>query len=122
MGKAPQILEVIKIFGKETAQAWLSIQLFNLSEYLGAKEKLGQSQIEFLTEILLDQYPYFKITDFMLAITMIKMGRFGKMFGAVDPATIAEAFDQYWNYRADLRYDVNKRIEREKREKEFNQN
>lgn len=95
VGVAPRMKEVMEVHGTKIAETWLSIQLFNLSEYFGCKEKLDKMQIDFLSKSLAWEYRGLRLTEFMLVFYDMKMGKYGKMFGAVDPCTISEAFDKY---------------------------
>jgi hypothetical protein len=116
MGKAPNLVTVNEAFGKGTAQSWLAFQLRDLSEFSGAKEKLGIGQIDDITEVIMSQFPFLKVTELMHFFLLFKSGKFGKFYGAVDGLAIMEALREFINDRNDKLYRW--RQEEERREKE----
>lgn len=116
MGKAPSLVVVNEAFGKGTAQSWLAFQLRDLSEFSGAKEKLGIGQIDDITEVIMSQFPFLKVTELMHFFLLFKSGKFGKFYGAVDGLAIMEALREFIDDRNDKIYRW--RQEEERREKE----
>lgn len=102
MGKAPSIVTVKEAFGKGTAQSWLAFQLRDLSEFSGAKEKLGISQIDDITEVIMSQFAYLKVTELMHFFLLFKSGKFGKFYGAVDGLAIMEALREFIQERNEM--------------------
>lgn len=115
-GKAPSLVVVNEAFGKGTAQSWLAFQLRDLSEFSGAKEKLGIGQIDDITEVIMSQFPFLKVTELMHFFLLFKSGKFGKFYGAVDGLAIMEALREFIDERNDKLYRW--RQEEERREKE----
>ena len=116
MGKAPSLATVNEAFGKGTAQSWLAFQLRDLSEFSGAKEKLSIGQIDDITEVIMSQFPFLKVTELMHFFLLFKSGKFGKFYGAVDGLAIMEALREFIDDRNDKIYRW--RQEEERREKE----
>ena len=94
-GKAPSIGLVESAYGRKTAMTWMEIQLSNLSEFAGCKEKLTPAQIAETAAMILDGYPYYKLTEFMLFFQQFKRCRYGRFYGAVDPMIILQALDEF---------------------------
>ncbi len=101
-GKAPTALTVSKAFGRNTIESWLSIQLNDLSEFAGCKEKLSQRQIDELAQMITESYPHFKLTEFMLFFQRFKLCEYGKFYGAVDPMVIMQALRTFSEQRAEF--------------------
>lgn len=90
-GGAPMLAELNMTYGENTAAMWLSAQLFRLSEYSGAKEKLTAWQIENCASAIADEFYGLSVTELMLFFKRFMAGRYGKFYGAVDPLTITTA-------------------------------
>lgn len=116
MGWAPSLRVVNEAFGKGTVQSWLAFQLRDLSEFSGAKEKLGIGQIDDITEVIMSQYPFLKVTELMYFFLLFKSGKFGKFYGAVDGLAIMEALREFIDDRNDKIYRWNQEEERRKNE------
>lgn len=115
MGTAPSLVVVREAYGKGAAQSWLAFQLRDLSEFSGAKEKLGIAQIDDITEVILSQFAYLKVTELMHFFLLFKSGKFGKFYGAVDGLAIMEALREFIAERNDKVYRW--RLEEEQRQK-----
>lgn len=113
VGDAPSIGRVEKTYTNETAVSWIAIQLWNLSEYAGAKDKLRKDQIEVVASVILNEYRYLKITELMYFFFLWKSGRFGKFYGVVDPIQITESLQEF----VKIRKREIERIEKEEYEK-----
>ena len=102
MGKAPSLVTVKEAFGKGTAQSWLAFQLRDLSEFSGAKEKLGIGQVDDITEVIISQFAYLKVTELMHFFLLFKSGKFGKFYGVVDGLAIMEALREFIQERNEM--------------------
>ena len=98
-GRAPELCVVRAAYGLPTARAWLSIQLNDLSEFSGVKDKLTPEQIGQLADVILGQYWYLKVSEVMYFLQLFKGGRFGRFYGAVDAMAITEAMQQFLKER-----------------------
>ena len=99
-GKAPSLALVEQTYGRQTATSWLEIQLNNLSEFAGCKEKMTTAQIAETAAMILDGYPHYKLTEFMLFFQRFKRCEYGKFYGAVDPMVIFQALVTFNEQRA----------------------
>lgn len=101
-GNAPTLGLVEAAYGNATAQSWLKIQILNLSEFAGCKDKLTLTQISETARLILDGYPHYKLTEFMLFFQRFKLCRYGKFYGAVDPMVILQALAAFNEERAQM--------------------
>lgn len=94
-GKAPRIGAMIAAYGRNTAESWLEIQLNDLSEFAGCKEKLSIRQIKETAAMIVETYPHYNLTEFMLFFQRFKRCRYGRFYGAVDPMIIFQSLDEF---------------------------
>ena len=77
--------------------------------------------MEETSRLILQEYPYFKVTEFMLFMHRFKCGNYGTLYGVVDPLVIMQALFQFASERrAELAFYENRERERrlqEEREK-----
>lgn len=102
MGHAPTLGAVDRAYGGNTSAAWLVIQLSNLSEFCGCRDKLSVGQLEELARIITQSYPYLKITEMMLFFYRFKQGRYGRFYGTVDPLVITTSLSVFIRERGEL--------------------
>ncbi len=94
-GNTPSLQLVAEVFGKDVAETWLEIQLFELSEFLVCKEKLSVAQISQTARMIFSVLPHYRLTEFMLFVQRLKWGEYGKFYGAVDPMTILHSLKTF---------------------------
>lgn len=94
-GKAPALDLITEAYGRSTAESWLEIQLNDLLEFAGCKEKLRKEQMEELAAMIYEEYSYFKLTEFMLFFQRFKRCEYGKFYGVVDPMVILQALASF---------------------------
>lgn len=117
-GKAPRIGEVIAAYGRDKAETWLAIQLNDLSEFAGCKDKLTVRQIQDTAAMIIESYPHYNLTEFMLFCQRFKRCKYGRFYGSVDPMIILQALSLFDEER---RRAYDEREERE-REREITEN
>ena len=90
-GTAPTLGLVKEAYGHNVSKSWMQIQISDLSEFVGAREKLNSNQIEELAEIISDEYGHYKLTELMLFFQRFKRCAYGRFYGTVDPMVIMQA-------------------------------
>lgn len=75
-------------YGANAAARWLVPQLLNLSEYCGCRGKFTKRQLAELACVIAEEFPYLKVSEFMLFFHRFKAGCYGRFYGAVDPMLI----------------------------------
>lgn len=118
---SPTLTELNNTYGKNTAAMFLVPQLFNISEFCGAKDKFSDEQINETAQLIAATYPWIKVKEFMTFCKQFKLGRYGQFYGSVDPMVITRAFREFLIFRADTyadyeQYKAQKRIEEEKQQ------
>lgn len=95
LGTAPTLTGVANGYGSSVAETWLEIQLQQVSEFSGCKDKMSVDAIQETARQVMFSYGYLKVTELMHFMVIFKGGRFGKFYGAVDPMAIMEALGRY---------------------------
>ena len=116
-GDYPTLAEINRVYGEETAFAWLVPQLTNLSEYCGCKEKLQGKKLENCADVIAIEYYYLKVSELMLFFHRFKSGRYGRFYGSVDPLVITTSLREFIKERA-VAYERPDQEERERKERE----
>lgn len=75
------------------------IQLENLNEYTGVRNKMEPTQMDMLTNIITTDYYYLKASELLLFFHMFKAGKFGELYGSVDPLKITSALIEFDAHR-----------------------
>lgn len=117
-GTAPALYAVNEAYGEETAESWIELQLYNLSEFAGCKGKISIPQVEETAKIILSNFGYLNVAEFMLFCQKMKKCEYGKFYGAVDPMLIMDALSEFVqerrNYLINVENERNKKIEKAK--------
>lgn len=95
LGDAPTLVSINIAYGSATAKMWLIPQLVNLSEYCGVRDKLTERQLEECAGVIATEYYFLKVSELLLFFHRYKAGRYGKMYGAVDPLAITTALREF---------------------------
>lgn len=102
-GNAPIISDVALAYGRNVAESWLEIQLNDLSEYSGCKEKLSIEQSTALAAQIINSYPKYNLAEFMLFFYKFKDGDYERFYNSVDPMIIKRSLKSFNAYRDNMR-------------------
>lgn len=91
----PTLTAINQAFEWNTATKWLTVQLFDLSEYCGCKDKLTNRQLEQCADIIVSGYGWMKVSEVMLFLVRFKAARYGRFYGSVDPMVILSALGDF---------------------------
>jgi len=108
LGTAPSIIRISKAYGYAVAESWLEIQLQDLSEYSGVKDKMQISQLTEVAKTIISNYGYLKVTEMMVFFQRFKADMYGKFYGAVDGLVITSALFEFLEYRSKMIDKFNK--------------
>lgn len=116
-GKAPTLRVLNDAFGKNVTEAWLAIQIRDLSEFSGCKDKLDIEQIDKLAKVIIASFKHLTVTELMHFFLQFKSGKYGKFYGAVDGLVITEALQDFCRERNEILHSIYE--EERKRETEI---
>lgn len=94
-GNSPSLGLVSKAFSHECSKSWLAVQLWNLAEFSGCKQKMSIDQIDEISDMICDSYGYLKLTELMDFFRRFKLGEYGNFYGSVDPMAITCALAKF---------------------------
>lgn len=110
--------ELAQIYSPTLTEVWLRIQIRDLAEFSGVKDKPSVEQLSDVAKVIIAEFYYLKITELMVFFQMFKSGKFGRFYGAVDGLVITEAIWEFLDYRTEqLRIIDHRRQEALKSEK-----
>lgn len=112
-GNYPTLSQLRKDYGKNAPLAWLIPQLKDLSEFCGVKDKITTEQLQSLAKVITSEFGYLKTSEVMLFLHLMKSGRYGQFYGAIDPMKITTAIRTFLTDRNDYFY----RLEQKRRER-----
>lgn len=95
MGAAPSVTTLAQAYGRQVAESWLALQLRDLSEFSGCRDKLTLAQLGELSAVIAQTFGHFKVTELMYFLQLFKAGRWGKFYGAVDGLAITAALHSF---------------------------
>ena len=110
----PTLALVNQTFGKEIANAWLVPEIVKVSEFCGCKDKFTDEQLEDTVTLIASAYPWLKVSELLLFFGWLKLGRYGKFYGCLDPMVITTALQDFIRERS-IYID---RLDQQKREKD----
>lgn len=117
-GSYPTLAQINAAYGNSASQQWLIGQLVNLSEFVGAKEKMSKGQLTMLSDIISSTYHYLKITELMLFFYNFKLGCYAEFYGTVDPLAITKSLNEFIRERNVARYNYERKMEAIKEEQD----
>lgn len=94
-GSAPSIHLVSEAYGEEIALSWLEVQIYNLSEFAGCRNKITIPQVEETVKMIQQEFGYLNVAEIMLFCQKFKACEYGNFYGSVDPMLILGALRDF---------------------------
>lgn len=114
-GDYPRLDELDAAYGRNAAATWIVPQLDSINKYAGAKYSLDSLQMMDISRIIATEFHWLKVSDVMLFAYYFKSGKYGKVYGALDPMAIMEAFRKFaFEDRGQIQYEHYRRIDGER--------
>ena len=112
MGNAPTLAKVRKEYGTQTALDWLRVQINDYQNYVAVKDD-NEMPTEVANEVaalILEDFYYLKMTEIMLFFRWLKTGRYGELYGRINPQTFFCKLREFVRERNDIIFhEENKR-------------
>lgn len=112
--EAPTLALLKQSFNNDITTAWLMPEIQSVSEFCGCKDKFTKDQLEETARLIASAYPWLKVSELLLFFGWLKLGRYGKFYGCLDPMVITTALQDFIRERS-IYID---RLDQQKREKE----
>lgn len=120
---SPSLGIVRQAYGDDIAESWLQIQIHDIEEFLGVRAELSIRQRDMLSAILLNEYGYLKVSEFMLFFYKLKLGEYCRFYGnSINPSDIISSVKTFLAERSEWLDAIDKeqqRIQREVSDREF---
>ena len=100
-GRYPTLARLNKEYCNTASVQWLNIQIYNLGEFCGCKDKMSPQQILDCARTISGTYYFLKVSELMLFFFYFKAGKYGTFYGSVDPMKITFALLQFCKERGD---------------------
>ncbi|MBR1527095.1 MAG: hypothetical protein IJ640_10645 [Prevotella sp.] len=110
-GDFPTLENLNSAYTSTTAQQCIVLHLTDLSEFVGAKEKLNNFQMRQLADIIVMKYSFLRITELMLFCFNFKLGKYAEFYGTVDPLAIMKSLREFMRERNNAIYNYERKIE-----------
>lgn len=117
-GSAPTINHLMHSYKDEQVRIWIMIQLEDLNTFAGTKNKMNPRQMMMICDILITEYRYLKASELLLFFFQFKSGKYGELYGSVDPLRITSALVEFASYRRAELFKIDNKIREERKERE----
>lgn len=94
-GPSPTLYALSEAYSIEVAESWIEILLQRLSEFIGVKEKLNETNRSIMASLILGQFGYLKMSEFLYFIGRIMAGSYTRFYGEVNAQTIMFHFHEF---------------------------
>ena len=99
LGTAPTLETMADGYGKQMVIVWLCIQIENINNFAGVKDKMPIARQKELAALILAEYPNLKASEMLLFFHRLKCGRYGRFYGMVDALFITSSLLQFMEQR-----------------------
>lgn len=99
LGTAPTLATMADGYGKQMVIVWLCIQIENINNFAGVKDKMPIARQKELAALILAEYPNLKASEMLLFFHRLKCGRYGRFYGMVDALFITSSLLQFMEQR-----------------------
>lgn len=116
MGKAPTLAAVKRDYGEQTVLDWLTIQLLDYEKFCSVRDEAvtDENVRRQMVELILGDFFYLKLSEIMLFLRWLKTGKYGELYGRINPQSIFRALRQFCRDRSEIIW----RVENERRQKQ----
>ena len=117
MGKAPTLAMVRREYGEQVALDWVRVQLNDYQNFVAVKDdsELPSEVADEMATLILTDWYYLKMTEIMLFFRWLKTGRYGELYGRINPQSFFVKLREFVQDRNNIIFDADS----EKRHKEM---
>ena len=113
----PALGMIAKELGENQARAVVVILLSEIVDFFNSSNTMNDSQVATTTDLIIEEYPYFKIDDLKLAFRNGIKGKYGEIYNRLDGSVIMGWLKQYNRERC-AKADIISYNEHKNRQKE----
>ena len=116
--ETPSLGLLATTYGKDAPISWLVPEIKSISEFCGCKEKFSKEQLRETSTIISTAYPWLKVSELLLFFGWLKLGRYGKFYGCLDPMVITTSLQDFLVERSNYLSKIEQQERERKREEE----
>lgn len=91
----PSLGMLVKELGENRARAVVVLLLEEVVSFFNASNTMEDTQVAFTTDMIIEEYPYFKVDDMKLALRNGMKGKYGEIYNRLDGSVIMGWLRQY---------------------------
>ena len=93
--------------GTEFLRSFLTLIISDVVEFFSVGKSMNEKQILQTSDLIAEEYYYFKPEDFKLCFNRAKKGRYGKQYDRLDGGVIFEWLQLYSQERSERAWEIN---------------
>lgn len=95
-----------KTFGNFRILQVIMLQIVSVLEFFNLKSSMSENQISETAKLVYDEYHFLTIADIALCFKNARLGKYGKLYAAIDGQVILLWFKQYCLERSNIAEDL----------------
>lgn len=95
----PTMTELCLAYGDDASVAWLIPEILSVSEFCGCKDKFTGEQLEATARLIAKGHHNLTVSELHLFFGWLKLGKYGRFYGSLDPMVITEALCEFIKWR-----------------------
>lgn len=113
MGTAPSLAKIRKEYGEQVALDWLRVELNDYQNFVAVKDEneTPQEVLDEMAALVLSDFYFLKLSEVMLFFKWLKTGRYGEIYGRINPTSFFRALRSFQRDRG----EIIARVENERR-------
>ena len=115
---SPTMIAICNEAGEAWARALMVKLVSNFAEFYSTNNTMSDYQIADTVDLMLEEYPHYKLDDYKLFFKMAKKGYFGQIFGRIDGEVVLSWLKKYDEQRCIEAQNI---AIKEKEKMEYNQ-
>ena len=113
LSKLPSLAKIRKDEGEEKTLSFIKLQLIELNELLNLSKPMSETQINFTSQVILEEFYMLNISDLKLVFKNIAIGKCGNLYQSLNPPKLLSIFREHLNERMNLGAEITMRQHQE---------
>ena len=94
-GEVPTLAQALEVYKHNDVNTWMTMQLTNLCTYMGYANMPNSTQVESITDLFMQKYPFLRVTEIMYYFECIKDGRYYEATIKLEPQALIKGVVKY---------------------------
>lgn len=109
----PSLAALKRKEGEDKTISFIKLELIRLNELLNLRRPMTESQIDFTSQIILDEFYMLNVADLKLVFKNILTGKCGNLYESLNPPKTLSIFRQHLNERMNIGAEISIRQHQE---------